>query len=338
MAGGTVGGADVDAVRRRVRRQMRSYAAASLATVVPPALGLYEDASGLFGVSWGLGALVVFTALFSVKQARKGAETGRVAAIRDEGLATGEYTLTQYKVFLPDDRPKSSPEREESPLTLRTTNLGLQHWDNDVLRWSHPWAASASSSRTSCCSCTTKDNSSPGSGCSRRSARSTRSSSPPTGSSGTGPTVEPRRRTADRLMGANLASSTRRATVPTPSGWWSSPARRTSPPPATSCPRTQARGRAHCPVEQCGPASTEQPEKAFRTVGVLTYPFQTGRSGGARGLHTIARAGCCFHARPWPRATGRRSPVPRGTQSAGDKGEPPGGALRGRHPTLGYRR
>ncbi|WP_330455604.1 hypothetical protein OIB37_01205 [Streptomyces sp. NBC_00820] len=119
---------------------MRSYAAASLATVVPPALGLYEDASGLFGVSWGLGALVVFTALFSVKQARKGAETGRVAAIRDEGLATGEYTLTQYKVFLPDDRPKSSPEREESPLTLRTTNLGLQHWDNDVLRWSHPWA------------------------------------------------------------------------------------------------------------------------------------------------------------------------------------------------------
>ncbi|MFD8807419.1 hypothetical protein [Streptomyces sp. NPDC059597] len=135
------GGAGEDAARRRMRRQRGAYVAASLATVLPPTLELYENASGLFGLWWGVGATVVFTALFGVKQARKGAETGRVAALRDEGLAEGEYALTDYKVFLPFDRPKSSPEREESPLMLRTTNLGLQHWDDDVLRWSHPWAA-----------------------------------------------------------------------------------------------------------------------------------------------------------------------------------------------------
>ncbi|MET7290529.1 hypothetical protein [Streptomyces sp. NPDC005573] len=119
---------------------MRSYAIAAVVTGLPPALEVYEDTSEVLGVAWALGALTVFAAMFSVTHGRKGAETGRVAALRDEGLAAGEYTLTDYKVFLPEGRPKSSPEREESPLLLRTTNLGLQHWHEDTLRWSHSWA------------------------------------------------------------------------------------------------------------------------------------------------------------------------------------------------------
>ncbi|MFG2812941.1 hypothetical protein [Streptomyces sp. NPDC048410] len=129
-----------DAARRRVRRRTRGYAALGVASLTPMALSLYEDASGLFGLWWGLGALAVFAVVGGVQQARKGAETGRVDAVRDEGLEAGEYTLTDYKAFLPFDRPKSSPWREESPLMLRMTNLGLQHWDGDALRWSHPWA------------------------------------------------------------------------------------------------------------------------------------------------------------------------------------------------------
>ncbi|WP_405557654.1 hypothetical protein [Streptomyces sp. NBC_01171] len=116
------------------------YAALGLTAVMPPALELYEDTSELFGLWWGLGSVVVFSVVFGVQQVRAGAEAGRVAAVRDEGLAPGEYTLTDYKVFLPFDRPKSSPEREKSPLMLRMTNRGLQHWDDDTLRWSHPWA------------------------------------------------------------------------------------------------------------------------------------------------------------------------------------------------------
>ncbi|MER8032074.1 hypothetical protein ABTZ78_24280 [Streptomyces bauhiniae] len=119
---------------------LRVYAALGLVTAVPPALALYEDASGLFGLWWGLGSVAVFGVVFGARQVRRGVEAGRVAAVRDEGLAAGEYTLTDYKVFLPFDRPKSSPERAESPLLLRLTNRGMQHWDRDTLRWSHPWA------------------------------------------------------------------------------------------------------------------------------------------------------------------------------------------------------
>ncbi|MYV40388.1 hypothetical protein GT030_16330 [Streptomyces sp. SID1328] len=135
MAGGV--GADA---ALRIRRRKKAYIAAGLAAVLPPALELYEDVSRVVGLWWALGSVAVFSVLFGARQIREGAETGRVAAVRDEGLAAGEYTLTDYKVFLPFDRPKSSPERAESPLLLRLTNRGIQHWDGDTLRWSHPWA------------------------------------------------------------------------------------------------------------------------------------------------------------------------------------------------------
>ncbi|MEV7200350.1 hypothetical protein [Streptomyces griseoluteus] len=124
----------------RIRRQRRVYGALGLVAVAPPALELYEDVSWAFGLWWALGAVLVFSVAFGARQVRKGAETGRVVAVRDEGLTAGEYTLTDYKVFLPFDRPKSSPERAESPLLLRFTNRGIQHWDGDTLRWTHPWA------------------------------------------------------------------------------------------------------------------------------------------------------------------------------------------------------
>ncbi|MFJ6845082.1 hypothetical protein ACIQRE_20735 [Streptomyces griseoluteus] len=133
------GGVDAEAALR-IRRQRRVYAAVGLVAVAPPALELYVDVSGVFGLWWALGSAAVFSLAFGLRQVREGAETGRVAAVRDEGLAAGEYTLTDYKVFLPFDRPKSSPGREESPLLLRFTTRGIQHWDGDTLRWSHPWA------------------------------------------------------------------------------------------------------------------------------------------------------------------------------------------------------